>query len=375
MRVLIVGAGPAGSSAAFYLSQSGHDVTLIDPLGPHEKTCGGGVPIKCISAFPEFYEDFPQAKKLFESMIFSFEGEDMCHIPMPGGMGIFSRAAHDKHIFDKALKAGTKYHPWKFKDCSRNDSVWKVTTDHDEIEVDYIIGADGATSRVRNRLSQKLPRESYFKAADYLLKRTDLPLHIGFQKNLNGYLWVFPREENCSLGIVDFDDDSKNRAKILEAYLHKFGVGEEDIISRRSALIPSLRKEDIKEHKISGEGWALVGDAAAMAEPITGEGIYYSMCSSRLLDKCLKSGADYNREWKKAFGQIVSESQVSRVSYKIVNMSMMKFFLRKSSMMRSMTGHYLAAFNNGRYHRLTFFMKLPLVALQALFSKSATCER
>ena len=374
MKILVVGAGPAGSSAAYYLSKSGHEVTIIDPLGPHEKTCGGGVPIKGISGFPEFYEDFTPAKKLFESITFSFDGQDMCDIPMPGGMGIFSREKHDRHIFEKAIKAGAKYLPWKFKACEQKGQTWLISTDNDDIEAEYIIGADGATSRVRNRLAKKLHRESYFKAADYLVHKPGLPLHIGFQKDLNGYLWVFPRAENCSIGIVDFDDDSKKRALVLKEYLQKFGISVDEVSEKRSALIPSLRKEDLKSHEICGRNWALVGDAAGMAEPITGEGIYYALCSSRLLDRCLKSGLDYNKVWRKEFGQIVSESTVSRISYKLINRKWMKFFLRRSSLMRNMMGSYLAAFKNGKLHRAYFILSMPFIAIQAIFSRPVTCE-
>ena len=372
MRVVIVGCGPSGSSTAYYLSRQNHDVILLDPKGPNEKTCGGGVPSKCLKFFPEFYKDFTPAKELFNSMIFSFDGNDFCDIPMPGGMGIFSREKHDRHIFNKALEAGAEYKKLKFKSCERDGSVWTIKTDAVDIECDFLIGADGATSRVRNRLSQKLPRESYFKAADYLVSKKDLPLHIGFENDLNGYLWVFPREANCSIGIVDFDDNSAKRKDFLKNYFERFGVKESEVIEKRTALIPSLRKEDLKNLEISGDGWALVGDAAGLAEPITGEGIYYAMRSGKFLAECLKEGWDYNKLWQKEFKQIVTEASISRRAFKIVNKSYMKFFIKRSALMRRMTGDYLAAFENGNIQRLKFFTSLPLIFLQALISKPVT---
>ena len=75
---------------------------------------------------------------------------------------------------------------------------------------------------------------------------------------------------------------------MLDDYMNRFNVPENEIVKKRSALIPSLRKQDLKEHQISGENWALVGDAAALAEPITGEGIYYAVYSSWLFADCLK---------------------------------------------------------------------------------------
>ena len=146
-------------------------------------------------------------------MTFAFDGDDLCEINMPKGMGIFSRKNHDSHIFQKALDAGAVYKKATFKDCQESAGQWLIQTDQEELKVDYVLGADGAVSRVRNKLAKKLPREAYFKAIDYLVTQPDLPLHIGFDKELNGYLWVFPRENNCSIGIVDFDDDQSKRMK------------------------------------------------------------------------------------------------------------------------------------------------------------------
>ena len=244
-----------------------------------------------------------------------------------------------------------------------------IKTNKQELVADYILGADGAVSRVRNKLGSKLPREAYFKAIDYLVTEKNLPLHIGFDKKLNGYLWVFPREKNCSIGIVDFDDDQSQRMKLLDDYMARFNVSESAVEKKRSALIPSLRKQDLKLHEISGESWALVGDAAALAEPITGEGIYYAIYSSWLFADCLRKKEDYNKRWKSEFCQIVQEAYISRTSYKFLNRSFMKFFLKRSKLLRVMTGEHLAAFETGRTHRAKFFMSLPLIAIQALFSK------
>ena len=113
----------------------------------------------------------------------------------------------------------------------------------------------------------------------------------------------------------------------------------------------------------------MVGDAAALAEPITGEGIYYALYSSWLFAKCLRSGEDYNTRWRQEFQQIIQEAYISRTSYKFLNRGFMKFFLSRSEMLRRMTGEHLAAFKPGRTHRMKFFMSLPLIAVQALFSK------
>ena len=369
MKIVIIGSGPAGSSAAFFLAQQKHEVVLIDSKGPNEKTCGGGVPAKCLERFSVFYDDFKPAEFKYKDMVFAFDGDDTCEIAMPGGMGVFSRKDHDSHIFNKALAHGVEFKQETFKDCFNENGQWKIITNKSELFADYLVGADGAVSRIRNKLTEKLPREAYFKAIDYLVTKPDLPLHVGFDKSLNGYLWVFPRENNCSVGIVDFDDDQSHRMKLLDDYMARFNIPKGEIVKKRSALIPSLRKSDLKSHKIAGENWALVGDAAALAEPITGEGIYYAIYSSWLLSECLRKEEDYNEKWRKTFKQIVEESRVSRTSYKFFNNFMMKFMFRRSSLLRKMTGQYLAAYKTGALYRTKFFISLPLIAFQSLISK------
>ena len=372
LNILVVGVGPSGSSAAYHLASSGHRVTLIAPTEPNEKVCGGGVPIKCLNRFQELYKNFDAVKTLHDQMTFSFDGHDLCQVPMIGGMAIVSRRDHDNYIFQKALTAGADYKALRFKSCQRIGTQWQVETDGEELIVDFIVGADGATSRVRNQLTTKLPREAYFKGQDYLLSKTDLPLHIGFDKNLDGYLWVFPRANNCSVGLVDFSDDRKQRLQILDDYMARFDIKEEDIIKKRSAIIPSLRKKDLKDLQIAGEGWALVGDAAGLAEPLTGEGIYYALYSGWLIADSLEKGNDYNKEWRKAFRQIVEESSISRKAYGLINSKFCKRLLSHSSIFRQLMGEQLAAQKSGRYYRMKLLLFTPLILLQALFATKQT---
>jgi menaquinone-9 beta-reductase len=369
MKIVIIGSGPAGSSAAFFLRKQGHDILIVDPLGPNEKTCGGGIPAKCLTRFAELYEGFQPAESLLNELVFSFDNKDCCTVPLPGGLGIFSRKDHDLHLFNKAMEIGCLYKKQTFKECRRLSGHWEIVSDVETHYADLLIGADGAVSRVRNKLVGKLPRQAYFKAHDYLITKKGLPLHIGFEKSLDGYLWVFPREDNCSIGIVDYGNEKDSRLSSLDAYMARFGVGKEQIIKKRSALIPSLRKEDISSHVIAGDSWALVGDAAAMVEPITGEGIYYALYSSWLMAECLTNGKDYNSEWKREFRQIVEEAGISRTSYKLLNRGIMKFMLKRSSLLRKLTGEYLVAYKPGRVSQIKFLALLPLVALQALLNK------
>jgi flavin-dependent dehydrogenase len=125
-------------------------------------------------------------------------------------------------------------------------------------------------------------------------------IELKFYPGFPGYLWVFPRPENVSYGIcgkLDQVGTGTLKAK-LHDYLrktHRSSVPKAEEHGRVAscelygAMVPSLRPETLKKNVISGRGWALLGDAAGFADPITAEGIYYALRSGQLLAEALKT--------------------------------------------------------------------------------------
>lgn len=368
MKIIVVGSGPAGSSASYHLVKDGHEVVILDPLGAHEKTCGGGVPQKTFTQFPYLYDDYPAAKNLLNDFQISFNEQEWCRFDMFGGLGIFSRAEHDGHLLEKAKSAGAIHLKERFSSCTYADGKWSIKTDKAMHEADYLVGADGAVSRVRNQVAKKLPKDAYFKTCDYLLpKMENVPLHVGFHKEIDGYLWFFPRENSCSVGIGDFSNDHKRRHRLLDRYLAQLGVSQDKIIEKRSALIPSLRESDIAEHEVAGEGWSLVGDAAGLAEPITGEGIYFAVYTGEFMARCLRENRSYQDEFKTEFASLLRECKHSRLAYKIVNSAMARFIIKRSPEMRKMIGLCMAAVESPHVYRRQLMWKMPKILGQAFF--------
>jgi flavin-dependent dehydrogenase len=176
---------------------------------------------------------------------------------------------------------------------SRSDSHWLVRTDQSNHEVDFLVGADGVNSFVRKILGSRFPSEDLMLTFGYRLPvEMDDRIIIEFYPNFHGYLWAFPRPQHVSIGICG--RLQRYGMKELKQYLHKF---MKDFLTSRSfestdkiiysSLIPSLRPESLLQNTFSGDGWALVGDAAGFCDPITCEGIYYALRSGELLAEAI----------------------------------------------------------------------------------------
>jgi flavin-dependent dehydrogenase len=118
-------------------------------------------------------------------------------------------------------------------------------------------------------------------------------IRIQFLKQFKGYIWTFPRSDHLSLGICSKLSD--HSADELKSFLHLFA---RKIYGRTipantyfySALIPTPELETLHRLKITGPSWALIGDAAGLVDPITGEGIYFAIRSAELLVQSLLEG-------------------------------------------------------------------------------------
>jgi flavin-dependent dehydrogenase len=127
---------------------------------------------------------------------------------------------------------------------------------------------------------------------------------VKFLHHFEGYLWSFPRCDHLSVGICG--SMAKHTSQELRRHLHAFMEGEN--IPREGArfyshVLPSPQKQTLSSRRVVGRNWALVGDAAAWVDPITGEGLFYALRSGELLAESLIAckPAEYPARIRKAF--------------------------------------------------------------------------
>ena len=347
--VLIVGAGPAGSFAAELLARGGKRVALFDGRPPGEpKACGGGVTAKALKAWPQLLNAVGRTVDQLD--LYSPSGKRL-HLQLDEPFAIYSRIAFDSYLRERARAAGAKVITAKIsgRGLRKNADGWLVQSVTGEGWTGaLLVGADGAGSPVARLLAGPLPPSEMEVAFGYrapLPEKADAPTVVAFLPGWVGYAWAFPRLDHISFGIATTQDAFIH--KPLDDLLWDFMIGyyrqREDAkaklwsarkvdqerdrrlreslkntAERYAARIPGLNATTWDTRKVCGEGWALIGDAAGFADPVTGEGIYYALRSAELFAASyLEDRADhYEQSWRQDFGgELVRAAQMRRRFY------------------------------------------------------------
>jgi geranylgeranyl reductase family protein len=307
--VIVVGAGPAGSTAAKYLAEKGIPVVLIDKAEfPREKPCGGGLPTRV-------QKRFPYIKPLIDSVSYGsityssslrYKHDLVKEKPML--MNVL-RKDFDHGLVNLAVKAGATFLGGKTViDISiKQNNASVLLDDGQTIETEAVIGCDGTRSVVADKtnLSKKLETLCIALVQEqpltpkqldkYFTKKRLVHLFIKAQ-GIAGYAWMFPKKNCVNIGIGEFQSaipKSKPKTPLKETYeafiavLKEKGLLPEDfpIENLKGAVLPIFPLENTY-----GDRVILCGDAAGFINPITGEGIYYAMVSGQIAATVLADG-------------------------------------------------------------------------------------
>lgn len=290
MRVAVVGGGPAGSTCAGRLASAGAEVTLFEARPSSEKPCGGGIPARVVEELPELAGGSLPRRVVREAVIYS-PGNHRASIPLSGGIHIFRRLELDSFLRRGAEAAGATLRRARVTAVKRAGDVWEVATDQGTLgPFEHLVGADGVRGVVRRSVQAPRFHDGELTLALYAyvpgVARPELMLK--FFGGLDGYLWAFPRTDHVSIGICATRRSAEPAR--LEDELHRFvsahyPEGRIEPSALKGYFIPaSMERSGPLEGAVgtAGErgGWALVGDAAGCADPLTREGISHAMRSA-----------------------------------------------------------------------------------------------
>ena len=328
-RIAIIGAGPSGSTCSFFLSRFQIPHVLIDAAEfPRDKICGDAISGKALHILRKMdsqaVEDLHSKAGFTDTWGISFTApngkkldipfkKDKKEDDLPVGF-VSKRLDFDHYLFQKAQST--------FAQIRTNTSLVSIQKGsngvllelkknglQETMEVDWVIGAEGERSVVAKSLAdyRKEPRHfsagirQYWRGVTQCHSENYIELHF-LKDLLPGYFWIFPMADGtCNVGLgMRSDRVSKgkvNLKKELDRIIQEHPQFKDRFQQAEALEMPKGWGLPMgsKQQTIAGDGFLLLGDAAALIDPFTGEGIGNGMKSgwmaAELIRDCCENGS------------------------------------------------------------------------------------
>ena len=286
LDVIVVGAGPAGATAAYDLGRRGMRVLLVEKHGlPRDKACGGGVTAKVARLLP--FDLSPIIERSISTVDLSWRlkrstsmrsGEPLVHM--------VRRRTFDEFLVRHAAASGnvSLADGLAVRSVEATSRGVRIQTERGAWEADFLIGADGANGVVARAMGlmrdrQLMPAvetEWSVGAADADRWSDRLGLDIGSVRG--SYGWVFPKGDHLNVGVGCFTDraEAVRQLRRYDARHASHQVSGPARVLRRVGFVLPLRRPGAA---IVRGRVLLAGDAAGLVEGFTGEGIYWAVRS------------------------------------------------------------------------------------------------
>ncbi|MGM0646539.1 MAG: geranylgeranyl reductase family protein [Thermodesulfobacteriota bacterium] len=291
---IVVGGGPSGSAAAQCLAAAGAEVLILDKaVFPRSKLCAGVVTAKTVEALERIFDVDPSALSTHGALrtatpryrIVSRE-----RLLLQGAAAapfrLVDRERFDHLLLRRAETTGAQ--------CRTGIPVERVDPKRGEVvlasgqtyRARVVIGADGVHSRVRRSLSPQLQSKRYWRRnlahcveivvpmAEMTHCHLALGLHLGYVRH--GYAWSFPRDTDVILGMCALPRTDERLDRAFALFLHDVGYTGSAPFKGHPLPYGNFLDTPAQERVL------LTGDAAGLADPLLGEGLYFALRSGEL---------------------------------------------------------------------------------------------
>jgi len=297
--VLVVGAGPAGSATAIHLARGGARVLLADKATfPRDKPCGGGLTGRALRHAPCDVE--PVVEHVVDRFVLRARyGRGVARGSREPLIRMTQRRRLDLHLAEQAAAEGAD-----FRDGARVDAL-TFQDDHvtavvggSHVHASFVIGADGANGVVARAaelgggivrgvaLEGNVPWGTLEPTPYRATAWVELGVVAG------GYGWVFPKGDHANLGVGGWLDEGPRLREHLDRLARAHGLDPDALTDVRGHRLPMRRLGA----PASRGRVLLVGDAAGLVDPLSGDGIYEAFVSARLAADAILAGSPEHYE-------------------------------------------------------------------------------
>jgi geranylgeranyl reductase family protein len=287
--VIIIGGGPAGATAAFFLGEAGRKVLLLEKETlPRYKPCGGCVSTQVLEQFPFSFEQVTQTR--VNAISYAYR-DKVVTIPFANpSLSMFMRSDLDAFLLSHAqveTRQGTRIESVKELD----EKITVEVAGGERFESNYLIGADGAnsiTARALGLRRQKIMAggiEIEVSVPQEALRHYSNKALMIFGEVGVGYVWIFPKADHLSIGIGGLYPRPGELQIALDRVVRQYGIQIEGQ-TRHGHPIPIYTQRE----PLGTSRSLLAGDAAGLVDPVTGEGIRFAIKSGRIAAEAILSG-------------------------------------------------------------------------------------
>jgi len=289
--VIIVGAGPGGATAGYFLAEAGKRVLILEKdTPPRYKACGGGLSALLLEQiFPFSFE--PVIETQVQTVTWAF-GRRTVEFPVSAqAVRTVMRAQFDAFLLAHT-RAEVRTRQTVRKTEELADRVRVHLQDGTSFEARYVIGADGASSGVARDLGMRRSKEMAgaleveLPAQPEDLQRYWHTLLFILMDGLHfGYGWIFPKAELLSVGVMALHPRPGQLQVALAQLAEQYNLSLDGAQIKGHPIPLYLRREPIATRR-----GLLVGDAAGLADPLSGEGIRLAIQSGQMAAQAILSG-------------------------------------------------------------------------------------